>query len=231
MTSVRLHFVVEGQTEETFVNTILRPHLANVNVWADARCVQTSRKGGIKYRGGISNYAQARKDIDRWLREDSNSDARFTTMFDLYSLPNEFPGYANAALASNPYNRVKILEDALATDIADRRFLPYLQLHEFEALVLADPELLDTHFNSRQSGIQRLADLVAGYDSPELINQGSDTAPSKRIIAEIPEYEGRKVSVGSIVAGQIGLPVLRTKCQHFGEWLERLESLSRHETD
>ena len=25
--SIRLHFIVEGQTEETFVNQILRPHL------------------------------------------------------------------------------------------------------------------------------------------------------------------------------------------------------------
>ena len=47
MTGIRLHFIVEGQTEETFVNQVLKPHLGNRYVWADARCVQTSRRGAV----------------------------------------------------------------------------------------------------------------------------------------------------------------------------------------
>lgn len=30
----RLNFVVEGQTEETFVNQVMRPHLADRRIWA-----------------------------------------------------------------------------------------------------------------------------------------------------------------------------------------------------
>ena len=48
----------------------------------------------------------------------------------------------------DPYRRVKILEDALRDDISDlrRRFIPYFQVHEFEALLLPDPQKLEAQF-------------------------------------------------------------------------------------
>ena len=133
---IRLNFIVEGQTEETFVNQTLRPYLANRLISVSARCVMTSQKRGINHRGGIRRYAQAKRDIELWMKGDQNSDARFTTMFDLYALPKDFPRYEAAARTNNPCERVATLEDALAGDIADVRFIPYVQLHEFEALLL-----------------------------------------------------------------------------------------------
>ena len=91
--AIRLNFIVEGQTEEAFVKQILSPYLAGREVWAQARCVLTSRRRNIKHRGGIKNYEKARNDINAWIREDRNSDVRFTTMFDMYGLPTNFPGY------------------------------------------------------------------------------------------------------------------------------------------
>jgi len=223
--AVRLHCIVEGQTEETFVNRVLRPHLAPLSIWTKARCVMTSRRHGVKYRGGIKRYAQAESDIKAWMIEDRNSDARFTTMFDLYRLPTDFPGYKDAAQISDPYQRVRTLEEALRGDIDDLRFIPYLQLHEFETLLLSDPQKLDSQFPDRSTGIRRLVELVSTFGSPELINEGSTTAPSKRITDEIPEYERRKQSAGPIVAEKIGLSALRSKCEHFGEWLKSLEAL------
>ncbi len=67
--AIRLHYIVEGQTEETFVNQSLRPHLANFSIWVKARCVMTSRKCGVKRRGGIGKYAQAKKDIKTWIEK------------------------------------------------------------------------------------------------------------------------------------------------------------------
>ena len=219
---LRLHFVVEGQTEERFANTVLREHFAHREIVTAARCVTTRRRRGATYRGGLVTYQHARNDIRRWAAEDQNRDARFTTMFDLYGLPNDFPGHADAAKAADPYARVDILETALREDIGDRRFIPYVQLHEFEALLFADPQRLDTQFPDRPSEIQRLVATAEQFDSPELVNDGPTTAPSKRIVAEIPEYKGRKASAGPIVARQIGLPTLQSKCRHFREWLERL---------
>ncbi len=224
--AIRLNFIVEGQTEEAFVKQILSPYLAGREVWARARCVLTSRRRNIKHRGGIKNYEKARNDINAWIREDRNSDVRFTTMFDVYGLPTNFPGYKDAQQTSNPYGRVEVLENALAADISDRRFIPHFQLHEFEALLLSDPQKLDSQFDN-STGIQRLVDMVARFDSPELINDGENTAPSKRIIGAIPEYERMKVSAAPIVAEKIGLPTLRLKCTHFAAWLCRLETLNK----
>lgn len=224
--AVRLHFIVEGQTEVRFVRQVLAPHLADLSIVVDARRVQTSHKGGVKHSGGISNYELPKRDILQWMSNDRGADARFTTMFDLYGLPSEFPGYSNAALIANPYEKVRAIEDALGADINDRRFIPYIQLHEFEALILSNPEHISGQFGNRDVGIRRLAAMSAQFESPEHIDDGVDTAPSKRIIREIPEYEGRKASAGPIVAAHIGLPTLWRKCAHFGEWIDRLERLA-----
>ena len=221
---MRLNFIVEGQTEETFVNRTLKPHLGGFSVGASVRVVTTRRTRGRKYRGGLTTYAKARNDITRWLRQDRNPDVRFTTMFDLYGLPPDFPGY-EAAANDDPRRRVEALEDALKEDIGDERFIPYIQLHEFETLLLSDPEKLHAQFDGAAGGIARLATAVARFPSPEHVNDGAATAPSKRIIHEIPEYEGRKTSAGPITAAKIGLPTLRAKCAHFAEWLTKLENL------
>ncbi len=189
----------------------------------------TSRQRGVKYRGGIRRYAQAKNDIKAWITEDQNPDARFTTMFDLYGLPTDFPGHKDAAQISDPYRRVRTLEAALSKDISDTRFIPYFQLHEFEALLLSDPQKLDAQFFDRSAEIHRLVEIVSTFDSPELVNDGNNTAPSKRIADEIPEYAGRKKAAGPIVAEKIGLPTLRRKCKHFGRWLGGLELLGRHD--
>ncbi len=77
---IRLNFIVEGQTEEAFVKQILSPYLAGFEVWAQVRCVLTSRSRNIKYRGGIDSYGKAKNDINAWIKEDRNSDVRFTTI-------------------------------------------------------------------------------------------------------------------------------------------------------
>ncbi len=223
--SVRLNFTVEGQTEETFVNNVLRPHLATFSVWCGARCVTTSRSRRRSHRGGVLRYEHPKRDITAWMKEDDSPGARFTTLFDLYGLPEDFPGFDEASKASDPYERVGVLEHALSQDVSDRRFIPYIQLHEFEALLFASPRMLETQFHHRSDEIDRLVETASAFDSPELIDDGKDTAPSKRIINKIPEYERRKVSAGPIVAEKIGLSTLRSKCRHFGEWLGRLESI------
>lgn len=195
MKSLRLHITAEGQTEERFVKEVLAPHLGEHGVWADARCVLTSKekRAGVEYRGGFRRstpYRTVKADICAWMKEDQGSDAFFTTMFDLYALPNDFPGYAQASRESDPYDRVSHLENALQEDITnelnDRRFVPYVQLHEFEALVLADPQKLDCEFLEHGKPIRRLVEMLSEVGgNPELIDDGEETAPSKRIVSEI----------------------------------------------
>jgi len=121
---------------------------------------------------------------------------------------------------------VACLESAFAEDIRHRRFVPYIQLHEFEALLFCDLSHLGDMFSGGDRAVEALASECQELRSPEHINDDPQGAPSKRIIARIPEYEGNKVAAGPLAAEAIGVDRIREKCAHFGEWLTRLESLS-----
>ncbi len=221
-----IFFVVEGQTEEKFVNRVLIPQLATISIQGQVRPVLTSAKHDIEHRGGPGSYAQVKKDITLWMEENPSADAFFTTMFDLYKLPKGFPGRQAALRIDDPLTRVKSLEDSMSLDIHHPRFIPYIQLHEFEALLFSDPQKLDTEFIEHDSAIANLIRIASEFVSPELINDGDETAPSKRIIREIPEYKEMNKSAGPLVAEKIGLTTLRAKCGHFNEWLGKLEKLA-----
>jgi hypothetical protein len=60
---IRLHFVVEGQTEEAFVNSVLGPELGACNVFADARRIETGRRHGRLFRGGLVKYEHLARDL------------------------------------------------------------------------------------------------------------------------------------------------------------------------
>ena len=223
---IRLHITCEGQTEQGFVKAVLAPHLAAYGIFTDARCVLTSkdRRTAKEYRGGLISYSKAKQDIRNWIKEDNHPECRFTTMFDLYALPDDFPGYANAQRIADKYKKIDALELAMQQDMNEPRFIPYLQLHEFEALILADPQSLDWEYLEHDQPINRLTKMMNGKN-PELINDGPATAPSQRIVAEIPEYD--KATAGVSVCKKIGLATLRKQCSHFNDWVHILEQLNR----
>lgn len=223
----RLLLTTEGPTEQLFAAQVLRPHLAALGVFLDQpRCTAICRKHGLIQRGGLLKYKPMRDDILGWVKQDISDDARFSTMIDLYALPNDFPGFEESKRFRNPYDRVAFLEQAFADDLNSQRFIPYIQLHEFEALLLADyRKLCDYYGQGRVADLQPLAEAIIAGQNPELIDDGEGTAPSKRIAACIPEYAVAKATAGPIVAGYIGLDTLRRACRHFGEWLGKLELL------
>ena len=124
-----------------------------------------------------------------------------------------------------PNKRVEALEQAFGTDINDVRFVPYIQLHEYEAYLFSDPTQFGFFYDQYKEEILALKAIADEYATPELINDGPYSAPSKRIIAKLPDYEGAKSVVGPQVAELIGLDVIRSKCPHFAAWLSRLEQL------
>ena len=224
---IRLNCIVEGQTELGFISDVLKPHLAARQVFAFSRCVETSRKRGRVWRGGTVKYERFKRDLTRWMKEDQNPDARFTTMVDLYAISGDFPGYEKAELQSDPSGRVELLEQHLAEDIGDRRLVPYIQLHEFEALLFCDPSPFEGLFVGCRQAVEELAQIASQFASPELINDGEHTAPSKRIIQHIPQYAKQKVFAGPLIAEDIGLAAIRDKCPHFRRWIEKLEALDQ----
>lgn len=220
----RLYITVEGQTERKFADEVLQPHLAQYSLDVRSRVVVTNRKLGK--RGGILDFARIRDDLDRLMREDGNGDALFTTMVDLYALPDEFPGWGEARTKTAPTERVAVLEAAFQAEMGDRRFLPYIQLHEFEALLYCDLSQLQRRIPDSDKAIAALSQEVAGL-RPEEIDEGATTAPSKRIIRHLPIYEKTKVRIGAPAAAAIGLPALRVRCPHFDGWVRKLEGLGQ----
>ena len=220
----RLYLTVEGQTEQAFAIDVLQPHLAqfNVYVWKPRLTgLHARRKGRIPSGGLLNTFQHSLADIQRWLREDKSPDARFSMMVDLYSLPKDFPGYDKANEAADPYQRVETLEKALAEELNDRRFIPYLQVHEFEALVLSKPEVFGDWFEKVGEKVQKLVAECQTFDTPEKIDNGQHTHPKARIKRYIEEYD-EQVD-GPLLAADIGLEAIRKACHHFDQWLTILE--------
>lgn len=223
----RLYLFAEGQTEETFADTLLKPHLENIGVHLCPPIqIANAKKKGRVHRGGGREYAPMKKDILNLLAQERSSDVFFTTMIDSYAIAPDFPGLAEAEkLRHLPYERIKALEQAFAEDIADRRFIPYIQLHEYEAYLFSDPAWFSYFYDRHEKEISALRAIADDYTSPELIDDGQHSAPSKRIIAKLPAYQYVKAIQGPQVAELIGLKVIRGKCPHFAAWLSRLEQL------
>ncbi|MGA2985738.1 MAG: DUF4276 family protein [Terriglobia bacterium] len=226
----RLLVHVEGQTEETFVNEVLRSYLLHCGYESvSARIVGNARLR--RSRGGIRPWLAVRRDIINHLRQDPGCVA--TTMVDFYGLPKDgdraWPGRA-AAVGASGHHKASIVEEALRNDLAHEiganfditRFLPFVVVHEFEGLLFSDcaafargicrPDLEPSFSQIRQ-----------GFATPEEINDSSVTAPSKRVEGLVLGYN--KPLLGALAIMEIGLDPIRAECPHFNRWLHQLESL------
>ena len=222
----RMIVLVEGQTEETFVNQVLAGDLYGFGYTSvGARMIGKARSRAR--RGGIVQWTVLRKTITDLLREDAG---RFvTTMVDYYGLPQDWPGRVESSSQALP-NKAYTVESALSADIEKvmgasfdpTRFIPYVMMHEFEAMLFSDCERFSVGIGRPElsPSFQQIRD---GFASPEEIDDSPNTAPSKRILDLAPDYQKR---VDGIIAVQeTGLSVIRAECGHFREWLERLEGL------
>ena len=219
-----IHILVEGQTEQAFVIQVLQPHLLRLGIHANPVILYTKRTSTKKYKGGIQSYQKVRKQILELLGD--TYAAVVTTMIDLYGLPEHFPN-AKKMFDMKGVEKALALENAFTKDIEHSKFKPYLQVHEFETLLFSYPKVFKQFFDSEKygSGIKNL-DRIAQQMQPEEIDEGKETAPSKRIITAFPEYKDQKAILGPLLAEAIGLKVIRERCPHFNAWLSFLERLA-----
>lgn len=221
MTRVRI--IVEGQTEESFIKNVLAPTL-----WSRQVYLTPTLLGPPGHKGGNVNYARVRKDIILALKQDRA--AYCSTMLDLYGLGEGFPGMPPPPNLPN-IEKVTRIEQAMSEDIAtqiedlrpDIRFVPYLQLHEFEGLLFSDPSAFAR--GMRQPNLaQSLQHVRDEVPTPEDIDDDPQSAPSKRVLRIHPPY--RKPLHGTSAAVEVGISSMRQECAHFRNWLERLERLA-----
>ncbi|MBI5862907.1 MAG: DUF4276 family protein, partial [Planctomycetes bacterium] len=174
----RVLALVEGQTEQTFVRDVLAPELALRGVYLTARLI-----GKPGHKGGMRSYAAARHEILKLLQEDARRYC--TTMFDYYRLPTDWPGRLRSTQLGVP-DCALALEDATHGDICQklgepfdpRRFIPHVQLHEFEAMLFVAPAVVAKAAQAEHVA-PRLQRILDEFRHPEAINDGPETSPSK----------------------------------------------------
>jgi hypothetical protein len=226
----RLLIHVEGETEESFVNELLAPHLHEHGFTkVGARLPGNARMR--QRRGGVRSWHAVKKDIVRHLSEDKGAVA--ATFVDFYALPasgeGAWPG-RSAASAAAFIAKAGLVEQALLADVegsassAVGRFLPYVVMHEFEGLLFSDPTSLGKAIG-REDLTAHFQEIRDGFASPEEINDSPLTAPSKRLSAVVPRYQ--KPLFGTIAALEIGLDRMRAECPLFDRWVTRLEQWPR----
>lgn len=208
--------LVEGHTEMAFVSQILSPYLINKGFQTTPILNKTSPG----HAGGITPYSQFRRNLLRCARQDR----LVTTMIDLFRLPADYPGMCTSTLDKKGIEQVKLLEEAMkeniSIDLEPDRFIPYIQLHEFEALLFSDIEKMDRVLRvGRCSHLKELRGILDRYHTPENIN--TDKSPSMYIKNEYCRF--KKASEGIIVAQKIGIGTMRRMCPHFNEWLTNIE--------
>lgn len=210
--SKRLYIVVEGQTEEEFVKDLMAPYFQDHGIYVYPMIIHTS-KG---HKGGFVNYAHLKNDINKLLKS-QGEDIIVTTFVDFFRCP-ELPKAEEWDKITNHHDRVVEMEKAISIDINDRRFFPYIQLHEFEAVLFSSDNGFKKYFDEEYALL--LQGIVDSYDNPEDINSSPEGAPSKRLLKIIPEYD--KVMYGNIIALEIGITSIIDKCPRFRDWVNTL---------
>ena len=215
----RLYIVVEGQTEQEFVNSVIAPYLQNFGIYSvTPTLIHTSRTG----KGGMANYQHLKNTINLQLVS-KKDDFVVTTFIDFFRIPNNMPDYETCMGEGDKMKKVEMLEEAINKDIADKRFAAYIQLHEFEALLFADNRGFEYYYPKNIT--EQTAKIIEAYNNPEDINSSPQGAPSKRLLAINPDYN--KVIEGNLVAMEIGIEKIIDKCPRFATWIEKITAMCR----
>lgn len=215
----RLDIIVEGQSEREFVSQVLAPYLERRGVIKAYDVSPIVVRTTPVHRGGVSKYQHLKNDIQRSLSS-SNPELVVSMMIDYFRMPANVPAPANLREMESDAEKATAIEACIEEDIADRRFLAYIQLHEFEAFLYASRTGFDYCYGESDKRCEPLYKVIADYPNPEDINTTPAGVPSKRILAAIPEYD--KMIDGNIIIMQNGIESLLTTCPRFRGWVETL---------
>jgi len=216
----------EGQTEERFIKQVVAPALSELQLYLKPQLLKTSQAG----RGGALSF-------DRFLLNARNTmrqrpDVVLSTFIDLYGLGTDFPEFESSKRLQDVHQRVEYLERALHAAVVARvdcrpdRFLPHIQPYEYEGLLFSDVDALADTEPTWNKALPALQKVRAAFDSPEHINDGYATKPSKRLEDLLhPRY--KKTTHGPRAAARISLETIERECRHFKHWMDSLRELAQ----
>lgn len=218
--SSEVYLVVEGATEQLFVERILAPYCAVHGVYLHP--TQVPKKGA---KGGDVRFARVKTCVGNFLKQ--RSDTRVGTFFDYYGL-KDWPSLdeVRAVQGLSTAEIARRLNDSATAELAHEfpelnvanRFVPFMAVHEFEALLFSDASLLASSLEIDTSVVN---ETLQKYGSPEAINTRPDKIPSRQIEKWLG---GRYIKTvhGIAVADKIGIDKMRFACPNFNDWLNRL---------
>lgn len=214
----RLIVICEGPTEQEFCNDVLQEHFNSLGIVIETPTIKKSK-------GGIVHWNSIKKQIINHLKE---KNVYVTLLIDYYGIEDKhgFPEWKDSLKISDKNERTAFIEDAMKDDLPDSisyRFIPNLQLHEFEALLFSDKQVFDDNFDEEEFLNYSYLEETLKIENPEMINDGIETAPSSRLIEILSGY--KKPTLGALIATEIGLTKIRDKCPRFSAWIERCESI------
>jgi hypothetical protein len=214
----RVIIICEGETEREFCQKMLAAHFIRYDIYVQAPLIKKSM-------GGIVKWQVLKKQIETHLTE---PDVLVTMLIDYYGVQSkhQFPDWEAVTKTLDKNDVVALAEKAMQADIDPtlcHRFLPYLQLHEFEGLLFNDINVFHAQIPPKDlKGLAELEQTFQDYpDNPEMINENKTTAPSERLRRIIDGYN--KVVYGHYLAEAIGLDNIRRKSPRFDAWLTKIE--------
>lgn len=214
MNMPRLIFIVEGDSEQRFINEHLIRYLSLKFPGVDmhAQKITTNCKKHVK--GGNVNYELLKNEIRRTYAQGG---VLITTFMDFFRLPTDYPEY------TQDVKHISRIEDAIRVDcsgiIPPTSFLPYIQKHEFETLLFANSAGFSNLLLGKTEMTQIMTVLKL-FPNPEDINGSPNTAPSKRLLSI---FNYKKVTDSALVLKDVNIDFLRRRCPRFDEWVCRLE--------
>lgn len=210
-----LYIMCEGRSEVEFINFFFKKQIKNVYIKADARL----QKGGINFKNIISKSRNQLK---------SEPSCFVTTFVDYYGT-SDFVGFKDQD--NNIYQKIKNIEQKISKEVNNERFIPYIQLHEFETLLFSNLHIMENYDRITMEDIKKLERSVSNFSNIEKINGSFETSPSHRLESFLEKYDikfnDRKMLKTYLVAfiNKIDFSLILEKCKHFNEWYHKLQTI------
>jgi len=224
---VRIVAVVEGATEQAFIERVVAPHLVSHGIGISAR-----RIGEPGHKGGNINFDRLMNDVNLLLKQEHST--HVTTLIDRYGLGSGWPDRQTLNQIRDPNVALSLVCGVMSKEIVSRtdesirkdRFHPYVQFYETEAFLFVEPRLTAEMLGQKDKWTL-IASCLTEFDTPEHINDNANQAPSKRIQQIFENYQkGRGLNAHlPNVCEKIGIAEVRKACPLFDGWIHNLESL------
>ena len=209
---INIGVVCEGQTETDFIKQLNKNYFNKINISLKPVGINDEQKN----IGGNISIARV---VD-FLHKHSNMHPRLTTFIDFYRLKNK------------GNKKVSELEEEIKNEFykdnkyRNKMLIPYIQMHETEALWFSDINAIIQVKNANEQQQEGLSRIIEKYKNPEDINDSYETAPSKRLENIFGNYS--KVIDGKEISNKISINIFIEKCPRFSKWVNEISNLQKN---